>query len=81
MTLGRMIATVAAAASAIFAVLLAGYGVLLWVAIPSSDSATSSLFLVGLVLVAAGLGFALFAWMLLRLRRGRDGHSTVTGAP
>jgi hypothetical protein len=77
---GRVIATVAALASAVVAVLLAGYGVLLWVAIPSSDSATSSLFLVGLVLVAAGAGFAFFAWLLLRLRR-RGGHSTVTGAP
>lgn len=50
------------------AIALAGFGVLLWVAIPTSDSATSSLFLVGLALVAAGAGFALLGWFLLRAR-------------
>jgi len=60
-----VISTVAALAAAIAAVALIGYGVLFWIGIPSSDSSTSSLFLVGLVLVAAGAGLALLAWLLL----------------
>ena len=76
--LGRLIATTAALVSLIAAVALAGYGVLLWIAIPSSDTATSSLFLAGLVLVAAGIGLALLGWLLLlwgplsRRRRRRE---------
>ena len=41
--LGRLIATAAALVAVVAAVALAGYGVLLWIAIPSSDTATSSL--------------------------------------
>jgi hypothetical protein len=63
--LGRLIATVAALVAVVAAVALAGYGVLLWIAIPTSDTATSSLFLAGLVLVAAGIGLALLGWFLL----------------
>ena len=76
--LGRLIATTAALVSIIAAVALAAYGVLLWIAIPSSDTATSSLFLAGLVLVAAGIGLALLGWLLLlwgplsRRRRRRE---------
>jgi hypothetical protein len=66
--LGRLIATGAAFVALVAAIALAGFGVLLWAAIPSSDSATSSLFLAGLALVAGGLGFALIAWFLLRAR-------------
>jgi hypothetical protein len=64
--LGRVIATVVALVAVVAAVALAGYGVLLWIAIPTSDTATSSLFLAGLVLVAAGIGLALLGWLLLR---------------
>jgi hypothetical protein len=64
--LGRLIATAAALVALVAAVALAGYGVLLWIAIRSSDTATSSLFLAGLALVVAGAGLALLAWLLLR---------------
>jgi hypothetical protein len=70
---GRVIATAAALVSVIAAVALIGYGVLLWIAIPTSDTATSSLFLVGLVLVCAGAGLALLAWLLLRWGRCQAG--------
>ena len=63
--LGRVISTTAALVAAIAAVALIGYGVLLWFAIPTSDTATSSLVLVGLVLVAAGAVLAVLAWLLL----------------
>jgi hypothetical protein len=81
--LGRLIATAAVLVAVIAAVGLIGYGVLLWVAIPSSDTATSSLFLVGLALVAAGAGLALLGWLLLRWgplsdrRRRREDASPV----
>jgi hypothetical protein len=64
--LGRVIATVVALVAVVAAVAPAGYGVLLWFAIPTSDTATSSLFLAGLALVAAGIGLALLGSLLLR---------------
>lgn len=79
---GRVIATAAALVSVIAAVALIGYGVLLWIAIPTSDTATSSLFLVGLVLVCAGAGLALLAWLLLRwgpLSSGRGRREDAVG--
>ena len=64
----------AAAGGAIFlfavAAVVAGYGVLLWFAVPSSDSATSSLVLVGLCLVGVGAGVALVGVLLVRLAFG-----------
>lgn len=85
--LGRLIATAAALVAVVAAVALAGYGVLLWIAIPSSDTATSSLFLAGLALVVAGAGLALLAWLLLRWgplsdrRRRREDASPVQEPP
>ena len=49
--------------------LLGAYGVLLWVAIPRSDTATSSLLLTGLLLVLGGLTLGVVAVGLIRSRR------------
>jgi hypothetical protein len=49
--------------------LLAAYGVLLWVAIPRSDTATSSLLLTGALLVGGGLALGALALGLVRRRR------------
>jgi hypothetical protein len=46
---------------------LAAYGVLLWIAIPRSDTATSSLFLTGILLVVGGLVLVAAAFAVLRL--------------
>jgi hypothetical protein len=83
---GRVIATVVALGAVVAAVALVGYGVLLWVAIPGSDTATSSLVLAGLVLVAAGAGLALLAWLLLRgslssRRRRQEAGETAQRPP
>ena len=48
--------------------LLASYGILLWIAIPRSDTATSSLLLTGLLLVLGGLTLGVVAVGLLRSR-------------
>lgn len=50
---------------------LVGYGLLLLLAIPSSDTATSSLVFTGLLLMLAGAFVALLAVMLYRA--GRQG--------
>lgn len=76
MNVRRLVAAAAALVSLVAAVALGGYGVLLWVAIPTSDTATSSLFLAGLALVAGGIGLALLAWVLLRRRAGRAASRT-----
>jgi hypothetical protein len=52
--------------------ILGAYGILLWVAIPRSDTATSSLLLTGLLLVGGGL--ALGAGALGVLRSVRHGQ-------
>jgi hypothetical protein len=49
--------------------LLAAYGILLWIAIPRSDTATSSLLLTGLLLVLGGLTLGVVAVGVLRGRR------------
>lgn len=51
--------------------ILGAYGILLWVAIPRSDTATSSLLLTGLLLVASGLALGAGAGAVLRSRRRR----------
>lgn len=48
--------------------LLGAYGILLWIAIPRSDTATSSLLLTGLLLVLGGLTLGVVAVGLLRSR-------------
>jgi hypothetical protein len=53
-------------------VILGAYGILLWVAIPRSDTATSSLFLTGLLLVVGGLALGTGALGLFRSRRRRQ---------
>ena len=68
MTGRRLLATATGIAAVVAAFPLAGFGVLLWLAIPSSDTATSSLVLVGLALFAAGAGLAAVGWV--HLRRG-----------
>ena len=70
MTVVRLAAAVGAIALFTAAAMAAGYGVLLWFAVPSSDSATSSLVLVGLGLVGVGAGLALVGVLLLRLALG-----------
>ena len=49
--------------------ILGAYGILLWVAIPRSDTATSSLLLTGLLLVGGGLALGTGALGVLRSRR------------
>jgi hypothetical protein len=49
--------------------LLSAYGILLWIAIPRSDTATSSLLLTGLLLVLGGLTLGVAAVGVLRSRR------------
>lgn len=49
--------------------LLAAYGILLWLAIPRSDTATSSLLLTGLLLVTGGVALGAVAVGLLRRTR------------
>jgi hypothetical protein len=51
--------------------ILGAYGILLWVAIPRSDTATSSLLLTGLLLVVSGLALGAGAGAVLRSRRRR----------
>jgi hypothetical protein len=70
MTAARVAAAVGAIALFAGAASAAGYGVLLWVAVPSSDSATSSLVLVGVVLVAVGAVLALVGALLVRFAFG-----------
>jgi hypothetical protein len=53
--------------------MLGAYGILLWIAIPRSDTATSSLLLTGLLLVVAGLALGALAVGLLRRRRRPQG--------
>jgi hypothetical protein len=48
--------------------LLGASGILLWIAIPRSDTATSSLLLTGLLLVLGGLTLGVVAVGLLRSR-------------
>jgi hypothetical protein len=48
-------------------ILLGAYGILLWIAIPRSDTTTSSLFLTGLLLVVGGLVLVAAALAVLRL--------------
>ena len=51
--------------------LLAAYGILLWIAIPRSDTATSSLLLTGLLLVLGGLTLVVAVGVLRGRRRPR----------
>ncbi|HZB86444.1 MAG TPA: hypothetical protein VE289_07775 [Gaiellaceae bacterium] len=58
--------TVAALLLAGMGALLGAYGILLWIAIPRSDTATSSLLLTGALLVVGGLALGVFALGLVR---------------
>lgn len=70
MTVGRLAAALGATALFTAAAGAAGYGVLLWFAVPSSDSATSSLVLAGAALVAVAAGLALAGALLVRVAFG-----------
>lgn len=70
MTAVRLAAAVGAIVFFTGAAMAAGYGVLLWLAISSSDSATSSLVLAGVALVGVGVGLALVGVLLVRLALG-----------
>ena len=51
--------------------ILGAYGILLWVAIPRSDTATSSLLLTGLLLVVGGLALGAGALGVFLSKRRR----------
>jgi len=70
MTAVRLAAVVGAIVLFTAAAIAVGYGVLLWLAISSSDSATSSLVLAGVALVAVGGGLALVGALLVRVAFG-----------
>lgn len=70
MTAVRLAAALGAIALFTAAAMAAGYGVLLWFAVPSSDSATSSLVLAGVALVAVGAGLAFVGALLVRVAFG-----------
>lgn len=71
MTTVRLAAALGAIALFTAAAMASGYGVLLWFAVPSSDSATSSLVLAGVALVAVGAGLAFVGALLVRVAFGR----------
>lgn len=64
-----MIATVAAGVLLVVGGVVSGFGLLVWLAIPQSDTATSTLLLIGLPFVVGGLVLAAVALMLLRRAR------------
>jgi hypothetical protein len=80
-TRGRLSAAVAvglAVALGLLAVALVGYGLLVLLAIPASDTATSSLVLFALLLLGGGALAALLAVLLYRARRARSGEGDRT---